>query len=507
MKLSESNHSSEDEDKEYEVEEIMSERTIKRRNKKSNHEFLIKWKGYDEPTWEPENYLVNCGDALKKFYMKKNSVINEATNHNIKIPFLKSKTHRNKSTKEAKMKNISDYHTNEERKISVNRKSGESINKTKIFRRRNRKVKKTDLCKKKKTENKGKMAINISNSKFNKQSNDKNIEIKDNGEEDESSIVFLDEIKIDDKNEEKKSQESELVNKKERFKEKNNNQIGKKIEIAESVSCQSQNKSCAQPVSNNNQKYDRSRFTHRAQVSPKSSKKASQSKKSQNIKSNNSKINDNPKEKTKEKPLEIIKQKGNTQELSRSVLLQLEKSISYGSNNIIFDNEDKKKEQKENQNEKNISQTELKRPNFTSKEINFNNESQRLSELNKIESTDDNDNENINPEINESNKINIEEKEKKENKDEKEEIDEISLDDIGRVEGGIDILEIYNATFKKDKCLINLKFQKDGKIDIQEFDTHDPRLSKDDIIRYYEKIIFGPEKPQTMISLNYKLNK
>eukprot|EP01083_Nonionella_stella_P036218 98842_1 len=34
-------------------------------------QYLVKWVGWDEPTWEPEGNLVNCDDALEKFRKKK----------------------------------------------------------------------------------------------------------------------------------------------------------------------------------------------------------------------------------------------------------------------------------------------------------------------------------------------------------------------------------------------------------------------------------------------------
>ncbi|KAE9548944.1 hypothetical protein FO519_007850 [Halicephalobus sp. NKZ332] len=51
----------------YEVEKIVDSRFVRGR-----HEFLIKWKGYpdEQNTWEPENNLDNCQDALTEFHKR-----------------------------------------------------------------------------------------------------------------------------------------------------------------------------------------------------------------------------------------------------------------------------------------------------------------------------------------------------------------------------------------------------------------------------------------------------
>jgi hypothetical protein len=53
---------SEDEERNYEVEKIVSVRFTKN----GSREFEIQWKGYAETTWEPENNL-ECQDALDAF--------------------------------------------------------------------------------------------------------------------------------------------------------------------------------------------------------------------------------------------------------------------------------------------------------------------------------------------------------------------------------------------------------------------------------------------------------
>ena len=49
----------------YEVEKILKRK--KSRNKDENYIYLVKWKDYDEPTWEPEINLNNCDMLLNDF--------------------------------------------------------------------------------------------------------------------------------------------------------------------------------------------------------------------------------------------------------------------------------------------------------------------------------------------------------------------------------------------------------------------------------------------------------
>lgn len=67
-----------DYNQEYEVEKILDMRIIQRVNKITKQfevvkEFLIKWAGYEELTWEPYENLINCQIALENFYKRKNS--------------------------------------------------------------------------------------------------------------------------------------------------------------------------------------------------------------------------------------------------------------------------------------------------------------------------------------------------------------------------------------------------------------------------------------------------
>jgi len=55
---------------EYEVEEILEEKLIKKtRQGRQEKQFLIKWKGYSKPTWEPEGNL-SCSALLDEYKKK-----------------------------------------------------------------------------------------------------------------------------------------------------------------------------------------------------------------------------------------------------------------------------------------------------------------------------------------------------------------------------------------------------------------------------------------------------
>lgn len=61
-------------EEEYEVEKILKERTRHETDKKTGlvtsvKEYLLKWVGYKEPTWEPEENLENCQELLKDFLL------------------------------------------------------------------------------------------------------------------------------------------------------------------------------------------------------------------------------------------------------------------------------------------------------------------------------------------------------------------------------------------------------------------------------------------------------
>ena len=62
-------------DQEYEVEKILKEKKKRRKNPKTGKieyikEYLVKWIGYDDPSWEPEQNLDNCKELLSEFIVK-----------------------------------------------------------------------------------------------------------------------------------------------------------------------------------------------------------------------------------------------------------------------------------------------------------------------------------------------------------------------------------------------------------------------------------------------------
>ena len=64
------------ENREFEVEKIIKERQIYKQNKinkkiEPSKEYLVKWVGYRNPTWEPIENLENCQILLNKFLMRK----------------------------------------------------------------------------------------------------------------------------------------------------------------------------------------------------------------------------------------------------------------------------------------------------------------------------------------------------------------------------------------------------------------------------------------------------
>ena len=64
------------ENKEFEVEKIIKERQIYKQNKINKRiepirEYLVKWVGYKNPTWEPIENLENCQILLNDFFTRK----------------------------------------------------------------------------------------------------------------------------------------------------------------------------------------------------------------------------------------------------------------------------------------------------------------------------------------------------------------------------------------------------------------------------------------------------
>ena len=54
-----------DGEEEFEVQEIIDARI-----KKHKLEFLVKFRGFSEPEWEPASNLTHCDEALSEFYNK-----------------------------------------------------------------------------------------------------------------------------------------------------------------------------------------------------------------------------------------------------------------------------------------------------------------------------------------------------------------------------------------------------------------------------------------------------
>lgn len=50
----------------YEVEAIIKHRKNRDTNK---DEYLVSWKNYEEPTWEPAENLTNCKRKLRAFHL------------------------------------------------------------------------------------------------------------------------------------------------------------------------------------------------------------------------------------------------------------------------------------------------------------------------------------------------------------------------------------------------------------------------------------------------------
>ena len=79
---------SEDNSKEYEVEAIVKDRIKKdhydRKTRKWIYvtQYLIKWVGYEKPSWEPEENLDNCGILLNEYKRRKNESFIENKNDN-----------------------------------------------------------------------------------------------------------------------------------------------------------------------------------------------------------------------------------------------------------------------------------------------------------------------------------------------------------------------------------------------------------------------------------------
>ena len=118
--------------KEYEVEEIVSDRIRKKYERKKKKyifykEYLIKWVGYKRRSWEPEENLDNCLEILNEYKKRKGQSKKEYKGNNINTKNTKSRTpikgvnymannvnnsnnnkNRNKNNQNAKTKEIKD---------------------------------------------------------------------------------------------------------------------------------------------------------------------------------------------------------------------------------------------------------------------------------------------------------------------------------------------------------------------------------------------------------------
>ena len=78
-----------DPNQEYEVERITDMRTFQKQNKITKKfelitEFLVKWVGYEQLTWEPLENLDNCKELLNDFLKKQEKISNNQLNNNKK---------------------------------------------------------------------------------------------------------------------------------------------------------------------------------------------------------------------------------------------------------------------------------------------------------------------------------------------------------------------------------------------------------------------------------------
>ena len=55
---------------EYEVEEILNHKLSRPRKGVAEERFLIKWRGYDKPTWEPADNLRHCAEKIEEYRQK-----------------------------------------------------------------------------------------------------------------------------------------------------------------------------------------------------------------------------------------------------------------------------------------------------------------------------------------------------------------------------------------------------------------------------------------------------
>ena len=130
---------------EYEVKSIIDDRKRRKLNKVTGkfefyYEYLIKWKYFYKPTWEPEQNLSNCQDILNKYLIEKDK--NEKKNKamsSCKIPIKRKKNKtfgspikEKKIRKKNKSKSKSIIFKDESKSITPIKNKNSNANKTTI---------------------------------------------------------------------------------------------------------------------------------------------------------------------------------------------------------------------------------------------------------------------------------------------------------------------------------------------------------------------------------------
>ena len=131
------NQETEDANQEYEVEKIIDMRITPKLNEFTQKldfikEYLIKWVGYEQPTWEPLENLDNCKELLKEFYKEKKRLLKEKAKKG-KNPKINKKDQMHKkdeSVKKSKQKKSNNK--NKSNSSLLNNKNKEKI-KQKLF--------------------------------------------------------------------------------------------------------------------------------------------------------------------------------------------------------------------------------------------------------------------------------------------------------------------------------------------------------------------------------------
>ena len=137
------NQETEDMNQEYEVEKIIDMRITPKLNIITQKlefikEYLIKWVGYEQLTWEPLENLENCKELLKEFYkekkrlLKKKEKIKKEKKAKKKKKDKKDKMKKNKSGKKYKQ-NKSNKNKNKSISSLTNNTSQKNIKKKLFF--------------------------------------------------------------------------------------------------------------------------------------------------------------------------------------------------------------------------------------------------------------------------------------------------------------------------------------------------------------------------------------